>query len=140
MSEHVVSDTYTHLLQPDTVLPSQYFAALRRKSIQEPERRLVLAILEDAVDCFTKHVAARDRRSRQLFLDAEEWFTDGDREWPFAFENVCDLVGLDAGYLRAGLMRWKEQAIAQRSGGKVVSLGLARASAEHRDAQLTRSA
>ena len=32
MAEHIVSDTYKHLLQPDTLLPSQYFAALKRKS------------------------------------------------------------------------------------------------------------
>lgn len=140
MAEHVASDQYTHLLQPDTVLPSQYFAALRRKSTQEPERRLVIAILEDAVDCYTKHIFARDRRGRQLFLDAEEWFSDTDREWPFAFENVCDLVGLNATYLRTGLLRWKDRAIAQRSGGKVVPIRPIPDEALPRDTELTRSA
>lgn len=140
MAEQVVNDQYTHLLQPDTVLPSQYFAALRRKSTQEPERRLVIAILEDAVDCFTKHVFARDRRGQQLFRDADEWIRDSDREWPFAFENVCDLVGLDAEYLRRGLQRWRERAIAQRTGNKVVPIGLPRDLVAQRDEALTRSA
>jgi len=140
MSEQIISDTYTHLLQPDTVLPSQYYAALRRKTCQEPERRLVIAILEDAVECFTKHIFARDRRSRQLFLDAEEWFEDTDREWPFAFENVCDLVGLDSAYLRRGLQAWKENALERHSGGKVVAIGRGRDSHSAQDAALTRSA
>ena len=66
----IVSDTFTHLLQPDNLLPSQYFAALRRKGAHEPERRLVIAVLQDAVDCFQKHLWSRDRKQRQG-LDAE---------------------------------------------------------------------
>ena len=73
MRDIIVSDTYTHLLLPDTLLPSQYFAALKRKGAHEPERRLAVAVLQDAVDCFQKHLRARDRKARQLFVDAEEW-------------------------------------------------------------------
>jgi len=111
MAENVVSDTFAHLLQPDTLLPSQYFAALRHKGAHEPERRLVVAVLQDAVDCFQKHVAARDRKSRQLFLDAEEWIGSDDRSWPFAFENVCDLLQINAEYLRRGLMAWRDRQV-----------------------------
>jgi hypothetical protein len=121
MAEHVVSDTYKHLLQPDTLLPMQYFAALRRKTQQEPERRLAIAVLEDAVDCFQKHLTARDRKSRQLFVDADEWISSQDRSWPFAFENICDLLHINAEYLRRGLDAWKAKQLAQRE-GKVVHL------------------
>lgn len=121
MSEHVASEAYTHLLQPDTVLPSQYYAALRRKTIQEPERRLVVAILEDAVDCYIKHMFSTDRRSRQLFTDAEEWFADSDRDWPFAFENVCEFLGLDPVYLRNGLLALREREHVRRDAGKAAA-------------------
>lgn len=114
MAEYVVSDTYKHLLQPDTLLPSQYFAALKRKSQQEPERRLAIAILEDAVDCFQKHLMARDRKSSQLFIDADEWIASEDRSWPFAFENICDLLSINPEYLRRGLLTWKERQVDQR--------------------------
>jgi hypothetical protein len=123
MAEYV-SDTYKHLLQPDTLLPSQYFAALRRKSQQEPERRLAIAILEDAVDCFQKHLMARDRKSRQLFADADEWISSTDRSWPFAFENICDLLSINSEYLRRGLSSWRERYLAQR-GVKVVHINRA---------------
>lgn len=121
MAEYV-SDTYKHLLQPDTLLPMQYFAALRRKAVQEPERRLVIAVLEDAVDCYQKYLGAKDRKGAQLFSDAEEWFLSSERSWPFAFENVCDLLGMNAEYLRRGLAGWKERALVARSQGKVIPL------------------
>ena len=121
MRDHIVSDTYAHLLQPDTLLPSQYFAALQRRGAHEPERRLAIAVLQDAVDCFQKHLSARDRKARQLFLDAEEWIVSDDRSWPFSFENICDLLQINPEYLRRGLAAWKSHRL---SGGtaKVVAL------------------
>ena len=108
MRDNVVSDTYAHLLQPDTLLPSQYFAALKRKAAHEPERRLAVAVLQDAVDCFQKHLRARDRKAHQLFCDAEEWICSDDRSWPFSFENICDLLQINAEYLRCGLIAWRD--------------------------------
>src|SRR5438552_6860919 len=122
MRDVVVSDTYSHLLQPDTLLPSQYFAALRRKGAHEPERRLVVAVLQDAVDCFQKHLVARDRKARQLYLDAEEWICSDDRSWPFSFENVCDLLQINAEYLRTGLLAWKERQRNEKPRAKVVPI------------------
>ncbi len=118
----VPTDTFTHLLQPDTVLPSQYYAALRRKGAHEPERRLVIAVLQDAVDCFQKHLHARDRKARQLFLDAQDWIASEDRSWPFSFENVCDLLQINADYLRVGLKAWKERELGQKPRAVVVPL------------------
>ena len=122
MADNVATDTFAHLLQPDTLLPSQYFAALRRKGAHEPERRLVIAVLQDAVDCFQKHLHARDRKARQLYLDAEEWIGSDDRSWPFSFENVCDLLQINSEYLRCGLMAWRDRQPADRLRGKVVRL------------------
>ena len=124
MRDGVVNDSFAHLLQPDTLLPSQYFAIMKRKSAHEPERRLVVAVLEDAVECFQKHVRARDQKARQLFLDAEEWIGSEDRTWPFSFENICDLLQINAEYLRRGLIAWKERSLTEQPWGKVVSLKL----------------
>ena len=46
------------LFEPDTLLSAQYFDSLRRKAILEPEKRLVLAVLEDAINCFQDNVLA----------------------------------------------------------------------------------
>jgi len=131
MANNVPTDTFAHLLQPDTLLPSQYFAALRRKGAHEPERRLVIAVLQDAVDCFQKHLSARDRKARQLYLDAEEWICSDDRSWPFSFENVCDLLQINAEYLRAGLLAWKERQHPEKPRAKVVPIKPQGAAEEH---------
>ena len=122
MPDNIVNDTFSHLLQPDTLLPSQYYAALKRKGNHEPERRLAIAVLQDAVDCFQKHLRARDRKAHQLFTEAEEWICSQDRSWPFSFENICDLLQINTEYLRRGLVAWKECQLNERPRGKVVPL------------------
>jgi hypothetical protein len=122
MRDTIVNDTFTHLLQPDTLLPSQYFAILRRKGAHEPERRLVIAVLQDAVDCFQKHFRARDQKARQLYRDAEDWICSEDRSWPFSFENVCDLLQINPEYLRRGLLAWKDRCLKDIACGNVVPM------------------
>jgi len=122
MRDSIVNDTFSHLLQPDTLLPSQYFAIVKRKGAHGPERRLVAAVLEDAVECYQKHLRARDEKTRQLFLDAEEWICSDDRSWPFSFENVCDLLQINPTYLRRGLFAWKDRQLSNHPRAKVVAL------------------
>ncbi len=95
------------LFEPDILLPNQYFAAFRRGRAVEGERRLMLAVLEDAVDSYRKHATACDPREQACFLEAKEWFCSNDRSWLFAFENICDVLEMNADYLRSGLDRWR---------------------------------
>ena len=95
------------LFEPDILLPNQYFAAFRRGRAVEGERRLMLAVLEDAVDSYRKYALARDPREQACFLEAREWFLSGDRSWLFAFENICDVLEMNADYLRSGLDKWR---------------------------------
>ena len=95
------------LFEPDILLPNQYFAAFRRGRAVEGERRLMLAVLEDAVDSYRKYALARDPREQAVFLEAREWFHSNDRTWLFAFENICDVLEMNADYLRTGLDRWR---------------------------------
>ena len=73
------------------------------------------AILEDAIDCFQKYLWAKDNRSRNLRLEAESWFVSDDDSWPFSFINVCHALDLEPGFLRRGLMEWKERQLARRA-------------------------
>ncbi len=95
------------LFEPDILLPNQYFAAFRRGRAVEGERRLMLAVLEDAVDSYRKYALARDPREQACFLEAREWFVSTDRSWLFAFENICDVLEMNAEYLRTGLDKWR---------------------------------
>ncbi|MEK7210101.1 MAG: hypothetical protein AAB070_01645, partial [Candidatus Binatota bacterium] len=102
-----VEEKVTSLFQPDTLLPAQYLETFRRKAPLEPEKRLMLSVLEDAVACFQKHLFSRDPRGRALFRNAEEWIEEEGSDWLFSFENICEVLDLDPHYVRQGLLRWK---------------------------------
>ena len=64
----------------------------------------MLAVLEDAIMCFQKYAWARDGKGGGLFLGAEEWIMEGDRDWPYSFDNICEALRLDSNYIRRGLL------------------------------------
>src|SRR2546422_1441158 len=100
-------DRLAGLFEPDVLLPAQFFAAFRRAGGLERERLLMLAVLEDAVDCYQKYAHTRDPRGQQVFEEAREWVTSEDRTWLFSFENICDTLEISAEYVRRGLREWK---------------------------------
>ena len=113
-----VEEKMGSLFQPDTLLPAQYFDIVRRKANSEPEKKLMLAILEDAIDCFQKYIFARDGRGKGIFREAEDWILEENSDRLFSFETVCDALGFNPSYVRQGLLRWKEMALAERSKSK----------------------
>ena len=78
-----------------------------RKTIRDGEERLLLALLENAIEDFQKYINAQDKRGKELFEAAEQWFFDSDNSSFFCFETVCEFLRLNPGYFRAGLLRWK---------------------------------
>src|SRR5271155_4163433 len=97
------------LFEPDTLLPIQYFEAMRRKHLLEGEKRLVLSVLEDAVECYMKCIDSATNKGQRLFRDAEEWINLEDKKWIFSFDNVCEMLDINPEYLRRGLRGWKER-------------------------------
>ncbi len=85
------------LWEPTVVLPSQYFDHCR---LQSPEAALMSAVLEDAFVCVARNVGARDGRRCRELREAHEWFSSQRRDWPFAFLQVCDTLGLDIDAIR----------------------------------------
>jgi len=78
----VFEETLGSLFQPDTLIPDQYFETFRRKRL-EPEKKLMLAVLEDAVRCFQDNVMARSGKRKKLFDEAEEWILEENSDWLF---------------------------------------------------------
>ena len=66
------------------------------------ERKLMLATLEDGIRTLLglRHgmTAAEWRR------EDYDWLVSRDRTDPFAFENICDVLGIDASYLRGRVL------------------------------------
>ena len=117
-----MEERVTSLFQPDTLLPEQYLDTFRRKLHLEPEKKLMLAILEDAIACFQKYVSARDGKGKALFGEAETWIEEKGGESVFAFDSVCEVLGFDPEYLRGGIKNWKAKALAQHTQAKVYQL------------------
>lgn len=82
------------------VLPPQHFPAARR---DEPEHRLMIAVLQSAIECLEKHRSATDSHGQRLFREAQEWFLVGAVDWPCSFEGICAVLDLDAAAVRQHL-------------------------------------
>ena len=100
------------ILQPNTILPSQYFGPRRRLT---PEHGLMIAVLQDAIDCVAKHRYAKDYRGRRLFDEATEWLLAEETDWPYSFESICAVLDLDANAVRRALrLPERQSALASR--------------------------
>jgi hypothetical protein len=110
-----VDEKIISLFEPDTLLSAQYFENLRSKTLVEPEKRLTLAVLEDAVNCFQANVMAQSGRRKKLFKETEHWIMAQDDDWIFSFVSVCEILRLNPEYVRHGLLRWKEKKLARPS-------------------------
>jgi hypothetical protein len=107
-------------LQPSSVHPTQFFAGLERLHAQCGERRLMVAVLEEAFSVYCKNVLARRPRLRRLFQEAEAWFESDDRSWVFSFERVCETLGLDAGCVRQLARERKRQTLAAHAAAQAI--------------------
>ena len=106
----VTTQDATKLFEPDMLAPDQFYATLKPSRFVDPERRLMAALLEDAVSCLTRDPLRSSHRQRKCLEEAQEWVSAADSEdWIFSFSNVCETLGLDADYLRRGLNRWSAQ-------------------------------
>jgi hypothetical protein len=93
------------LFEPaDPIVIEQFFT----NRLYGGEERLMLAVLQDAVECFQEHVLAQYVWEKKLFQEAEEWILEKNSDWPFSFENICEALQLNPDYIRRGLLVWKE--------------------------------
>jgi len=106
-----MTDRSLGLFEPDALLPAQFYAAFRGGSAVRGEKRLMLAVLQDALECYQKYAFARDAHGRQLFVEAEEWISCEDHNWYFSFENICETLEINPAYLRQGVQQWHKHVL-----------------------------
>lgn len=99
----------THALPLAAVLPAQFHGSPVNVNASSGEIALMRAVLEDAIECFQKQALKSDRRTQRLAREAEEWFRKDDPKWPFSFLNICNVLGIDPGYIRRGLKQFLQQ-------------------------------
>jgi len=86
---------------------NDYLARFGRAEPAHPERELRRAVLADAIAMILTDAKAAGRRSislRDQRREALAWVLSEDRSDPFAFERICEALGIDAGWLRAQVL------------------------------------
>ena len=95
------------LFEPDTLATEQFYATIKKTQFADPERRLMAAVLEDAVSCLSANPRPCAGRKRRYFEEAHSWINaTEEQDWIFSFTNVCETLGFDPSCLRRGLNRW----------------------------------
>ncbi len=78
-------DTFTKLTRTDS---------LEYAVLDIPEKRLMLAVLEDAINQYRINES----------LEAKRWLQSDSRMWAYSFVNICEVLDLEPSYLRKGLL------------------------------------
>ena len=92
----------------EVLLPSQYFTGLV-DARSEPERRLMVAVLEEAISAVINGAADTGEERLTAAREAERWFASDSRAWPFAFCSLCDVLGLDVDRVRHAITTWRDR-------------------------------
>jgi hypothetical protein len=71
---------------------------------ESPERRLLLAVLLDAIVCVQRIPSTPPGRLRRELEDSKRWVRSENRAWPYSFVNVCEALGLAHEPIRRALL------------------------------------
>ena len=88
------------------ILPSQYSDLVRRRTGGfEAERRLLWAVLDNAIDSYLANMHCATAKQRDEFEEVRAWFRPltGRPGRLFSFESICDLLEIDGRMLLKGL-------------------------------------
>ncbi|SRR5262245_30880535 len=94
------------------LLPAQYAELCHGSEPIQPERRLMLAVLSDAIVLF--QTGGSQLAGRHDVADADRWILSNDRRWPYSFINVCDTLGIAFEPLRRALVKSRTDALRLR--------------------------
>jgi hypothetical protein len=89
--------------RPDTdplpLLADQYFDRLAGRASDMPEKRLMLAVLFDAV-------VQLHRPGSASAVEVTRWIRSESNS-PFAFNSICEAFEIEPNYLARGLLGWR---------------------------------
>jgi len=91
----------TEFLNEDASLPGEYWEVFAQRRNLDPEKRLLLAVLQNGLKNYRTLVFKGGRS----FAEIEGWFFGTDTDYVFSFANICDGLGLSASRLRDSLRK-----------------------------------
>jgi len=99
------------LLQSDPLLSMRFFDVHCRRSWLEPEKALMLAVLEDAITCIQK--------GNRWYRETVEWIVAEDEDRLFSFSSICQPLGLNVASLRLALTDMAERSLTEAGNAKL---------------------
>jgi hypothetical protein len=87
-------------LQADGLALGQFTELFRSTHYHTPEVSLMIAVLEEAIGTFLRYRSGHTRKERRRFNEVETWIFRPSEDYVFSFENVCEVLRVDAGYIR----------------------------------------
>jgi hypothetical protein len=105
--------------EPDVLCVDEFLHVYQGRPAETPERRLVAAVLRDAIDCYLRDCFTKNRHRKRSFREAEEWFFRSDDFGVFSLENVCGILNIDPGYIRRSLLQYERQHAESRAGAEL---------------------
>ena len=103
------------LFEPDVLITDLVVAARRRRTALSGEKRLMLAVMENALDYYQKYIRATDRLGRALFTEAAEWMASTSNEDVYSFENISEMLDINPSYFRRGVAAWHKRLLDARN-------------------------
>ena len=86
-------------------LERQRNAPTQQRGSLQAEKRLIVAVLEDAISQYLRYSRSTNPRGRRLFAEVDQWFTATDVAWPFSFSNLCQALDVDPTRVRLAIRR-----------------------------------
>ncbi len=119
-----VEDPSLTMVEPDTMTPLQFFDRIFSEASLVPEKRLMLAVLEDAIAAYQRAYVQPSRSSSEEEEspdrnEVQAWLESDDMSWPFSFASICEALDMEPEYLRSGLNKWRERASREGMKGQV---------------------
>ncbi len=73
-----------------------------------PERRLMLAVLEEGIHTLEQYVSNTDpnKRRTNAVKEAENWLESTHSADLYSFESICNILRIDVQYLRDGIKKY----------------------------------
>ncbi len=98
------------LAAPEALLPIQFLEGRRGEDpATRAMKRLMLAVLEDAFRCLQSYTVAHTALARRTYIETQAWIADRSAHGPFAFETICEALGIEPDRLRDGIRDWCPQ-------------------------------
>ena len=109
-------------IETGALIGERYSRLCRQTQPCDPERKLMFAVLVDAIQTYQKFAGSKSFRGKALYEEEEAWFWSEDSDGVFSFTDICEVFGLNPAFFRWRLRQLTIMHKARVSRAKVVRL------------------